>query len=246
MNSIGDYLKLVPPYNSTQPDFNSVISTLLEPIIAAREFTAHLPQDFDLDEAVGAQLDVVGEWVGRTRFVSVPIADLYFSFDDPLRGFDMAVWKGPYDTSYGVTALDDDTYRKLLYAKIALNNWDGLPGTAISALNGFFSSAGSLFFLEDRGDMSMTLGVAQKVPSLLLLSIFARGYIPFRPGGVKAYYRVVSVTQTSMFGFDMNNNYVKGFDTGSWGVDPNYMVDKTNASQFDFSNPAYSGLMGTI
>ena len=34
--------------------------------------------DFDIDTAVGVQLDVVGEWVGRSRRVATRNRDLFF------------------------------------------------------------------------------------------------------------------------------------------------------------------------
>ncbi|MGC7970039.1 DUF2612 domain-containing protein, partial [Salmonella enterica] len=72
-----------------------------------------LPFDFDLDQAIGVQLDAVGEWVGISRNITVPLAGVYFSFDIAGLGFDQGVWKGPFDPDTGLTTLDDDTYRLL-------------------------------------------------------------------------------------------------------------------------------------
>jgi hypothetical protein len=80
---------------------------------------------FDLDQAAGDQLDIIGLWVGVGRRVKTPPIGVYFSLDIVSVGFDQGVWQGPFDPSMGITLLDDDTYRLLIRAKIGANHWDG-------------------------------------------------------------------------------------------------------------------------
>nr|WP_230946052.1 DUF2612 domain-containing protein [Burkholderia vietnamiensis] len=64
----------------------------------------------------------------------------------------------------------------------------------------------------------MTIGIAGKVPSAVFLALLAGGYIPLKPEGVRVAYTIVTtVDGAPMFGFDMNNQFVAGFDTGAWG-----------------------------
>lgn len=196
-----------------------MLKSLAEPLTGLQAFLASLPQAFDVDSAIGAQLDIVGIWVGRSRYIATPIPNVWFSFDLDGVGFDQGAWKGVYDLDGGMTSLDDDHYRILLKAKIAANQWDGtLPG-AKAVLDSVFGS-GTAVFIQDNMDMSMTVGVSGKVPSAVTLALLAGGYIPLKPSGVRVNYLVVTADETPMFGFDVENKFISGFDIGSWGAPP--------------------------
>ncbi len=225
MASLEDYLKLVTAYHRGKPKFVAMIRAIVEPFVAIQNFIAHLPTDFDIDVAIGVQLDVVGEWVGRSRYIETPIPNVYFTLDDALRGFDLGVWFGPNDNATGIVRLDDETYRTLLRAKIAANNWDGTLGTAKKALSIIFPAGDTRLFVLDNQDMSMTFGVAGRIPSILFLSLLTRGYVPLKPEGVRAVYAVTSVDDAPLFGFDVQNEFIAGFDSGAWAVPPNFYFD---------------------
>ncbi|MFJ6322250.1 MULTISPECIES: DUF2612 domain-containing protein [unclassified Rhizobium] len=223
--AVESYLDRVAPFWRGKQKFMAELAALFEPITDLQDVLAGLPGDFDLDVAVGVQLDAVGEWVGRSRNIPIPIANVWFSFDDAPRGFDLGIWKGPFDNDYGITVLDDDTYRLFLRAKIAANNWDGTVETATAAFNLIFSkSPGSLIFVIDNGDMSMTVGIAGKIPSILFLALLKQGFLPLKPEGVRVDYEITSVDGQPVFGFDVENEYIAGFDTGAWGVTPDYFT----------------------
>lgn len=225
MATVDAYLDHITSFHRGKPRFAATVSALVQPLADLQGMVGHLPADFDLDAAIGAQLDVVGEWVGRSRFIPTPIPDLYFSFDDPVRGFEKGIWKGPYDSETGINRLDDDIYRLLLRAKIAANTWDGSVAGAQAAFDTIFSVAtGTRLFVQDNGDMSMTVAVAGVIPSVLFLMLMSKGYLPLKPGGVRAYYSVTSINNTPLFGFDVQNEFVAGFDSGSWGVPPDYIA----------------------
>lgn len=213
------YLDLIPNWNRNKPKFSANLRALIDPLAGLQAFLAGMPLAFDIDTAIGVQLDIVGIWVGRSRFVAMPLENVWFSFDTEGLGFDQGNWKGPYDLDAGMSRLDDDHYRILLKAKIAANQWDGtLPG-AKAVLEPVFGGD-SIVFIQDNMDMSITIGVAGKIPSAVSLALLAGGYIPLKPEGVRVSYLVVSVDQTPLFGFDVQNDFIAGFDTGSWGVPP--------------------------
>jgi hypothetical protein len=225
MAELEDYLGRVTPYWRGKPKFIAELTAILQPLVDLQNAIAWLPADFDLDDAVGVQLDAVGIWVGRSRDIPVPIPNIWFSFDDEKRGFDLGIWQGPFDSDTGITVLDDDTYRLFLRAKIAANNWDGTVETAAAAFNLIFSkSPGSLIFVLDNGDMSMTVGIAGKIPSLLFLALLEQGFLPLKPEGVRLNYEITSSDGGPVFGFDLENEYIAGFDVGAWGVAPDYFT----------------------
>ncbi|MGO4738662.1 DUF2612 domain-containing protein [Bosea sp. 2KB_26] len=221
--TVDQYLELITSYHRGRPKFVAMMQALVAPVVANYNLTQNMPIAYDIDGAVGAQLDVVGEWVGRSRFVTVPIPGVYFSFDDPLLGFNLGVWKGPYDTGTGLTRLDDETYRTLLRAKIAANNWDGTLPSAKAALDIIFPDGETKLLIIDNQDMTMTFGVAGTIPSILFLVLLSQGYIPLKPEGVRANYRITSAGGP-LFGFNVQNDFISGFNTGSWGVSPEYYI----------------------
>jgi len=217
------YLDLIGAYHRGRPKFREMIKKIVEPVVGQQDFLEHLPLDFDLDVAIGVQLDQVGEWVGRTRFVKIPIAGVFFSFDTELRGFDEGVWKGPYNPGDTITRLDDETYRTLLRAKIASNHWDGTLPAAKEALEILFPGGATQIIIIDNQDMSMTFGVSGAIPSALFIALLSEGYVPLKPEGVRANY-VITTVAGPLFGFDVDNEYIAGFDTGAWGAHPDYFT----------------------
>ncbi|KPH79309.1 DUF2612 domain-containing protein [Bosea vaviloviae] len=223
MPTADDYLALITPSHRGKPKFSAMIRALVEPVVSQQSFIEHLPVDFDLDEAIGAQLDVVGKWVGRTRFINIPIANVWFRFGDATRGFGRGLWKRPYDSVDGITRLDDTTYRTLLRAKIAANNWDGTLPDAKRALDIIFPNGETALVLIDNQDMTITFGVAGVIPSALFIALLSGGYIPLKPEGVRAKYRITTVSGP-IFGFGVDNDTIGGFGRGAWGAAPEYFT----------------------
>lgn len=215
---VSKYTGLITSEHSDKPKFNAMVSAVAQCFVDQQNALGSFIPAFDLDEAVGDQLDTIGLWVGISRRVNTPLAGVYFSFDIVAIGFDQGVWQGPFDPSTGVTLLDDDTYRVLIRAKIGANHWDGTLGSSAAILNQVFP-AGTNVFIQDNQDMSMTIGVAGAIPSAVLLALLSGGYIPLRPEGVLLNkVLVTSVPGASIFGFDMENQYLSGFDVGAWGT----------------------------
>lgn len=218
MANISDYTGLVTSEHADKPKFVATLSALVQCFVDLQNLELQIPFDFDLDQAIGVQLDAVGKWVGITRNVNTPLTGVYFSLDIDGLGFDQGVWQGPFDPTTGVVSLDDDTYRLLIRAKIGANNWDGTLGTSAAILNSIFGG-GTYVFIVDNGDMSIDYGIAGTLPSAIFLALLRGGYIPLKPEAVHINgYFVPSVSNTPLFGFDVENNLISGFDVGSWAV----------------------------
>ena len=65
-----------------------VVATLCQPFVDEQSVLNSLPGKYDLDSAVGVQLDAVGEWVGISRELAVPLSNVYFSLDIAGLGLD--------------------------------------------------------------------------------------------------------------------------------------------------------------
>ena len=210
-----DYQSLITTEHAQQPLYRAVIAALVAGFADTNNVVASMPAGYDVDVAAGVQLDSVGLWVGISRNINVPLINAYFSLDTTGIGFDGGVWRGQYDASTGVISLDDGTYRQLIKTKIGANQWDGTLSNAALILSSLF--AGTSVFLVDNQDMSMIVGLSGVLPSALFIAIFKNGLIPLRPSGVLINYTVTTVDGTPIFGFDVQNQYISGFDVGAWG-----------------------------
>jgi hypothetical protein len=221
--TLGDYLALIPPFNANKPRFINMLASLLQPIIDAQDMLAAMLADFDLDTAVGVQLDIVGQWIGRTRYLQVPIAGVYFTFhaagDAVLRdGFNQGIWLGPYDPTTGIIAMPDDTYRKILKLQAIANEWDGTVPSIQAAFNAVYPGV----VVQDMGDTSGGLMVMDVlIPGIEMNSLELAALqqdFPIKPSGVHINIIESTVTSTPLFGFNVDNNIIGGFNHGSWGV----------------------------
>lgn len=221
------YTDLITNYHRGKPLFVDHVDLSTRPLIDTSTALQNLLTAFDIDSAVGVQLDVLGEWIGRTRIVSQPISGVYFSFDTDGLGWDQGVWQGPYDPDAGFTSLSDDTYRIVLKAKIAINSWDGqndsLPAILETALDG----SGLKMQIVDNQDMTISIWVFPEIDISLvsreLIAAIKQGYLTVKAAGVWAGdIQTPSILTpsvgSSFFGFDMDNDYIAGFDFGAWGV----------------------------
>lgn len=182
MADVNDYLSLIPSENSDKPNFVAVLSGTLKPFVDGINQLNALPSLFDIDNASGDQLDAVGQWVGLSRRLSLVIDDVYFAFDTPGLGFDEGVWFSQGQPSEGIVTLDDSTYRVMLKAKIAANEWDGSLGDANRRLLEVFPGADVI--LKDNFDMSETFIISGTPYSVLFQKLVEQGFLDFKPAAV--------------------------------------------------------------
>jgi hypothetical protein len=223
--TLDQYIALLPPYHSHQSRFVNTLAALLQPLVEAQEVLAQLSADFDLDTAVGVQLDMVGEWLGRSRWVEEPRIGVYFAMHDaadaPLRdGFDQGQWLGPFDPTSVIVAMPDDTYRSVLRLQAMANHWDG----TLASIQNQFATVFPGVVVEDKGDtagglMSMDVLIPGIAISTLLLSVLEQDF-PIKPGGVRVNIIESTVVTEPLFGFDIDGAAlpIRGFDHGAWGL----------------------------
>jgi hypothetical protein len=216
MSDSNQYTNLIAGWQSGKPKFTETVFVSTEPISGVGLLANTLPDAFDLDSAIGAQLDAIGVRVGISRRVATPLSGVYFSFDIDGVGFDQGVWQGPYDPDSGISVLDDDTYRIMLKAKIAANSWDGTNGTIANVLDIVFSGSVRAI-VQDNQDMTMTVGISGAPPTPILMALLRKGYLSVKPAGVRIDYYIATTTDAPLFGFDVNNDRIAGFDVGAFG-----------------------------
>ncbi len=197
-----------------RPRFAASLAAVVAPVMDLTALLAHLPRDFDLDHAVGVQLDQVGQWVGKTRRIATPL-DCYFSLGVPGLGFGEGLWKGPYSPDSGIIDLPDDIYRLILRAKVAANRWDGTAPGAYAVWREAFADK-SVLFIQDNQDMSLLVGIAGNTLDAASLSLLTTGALPLKPEGVRIAYYTVSSVGGPLFGLGADNDAIGGFGHGAW------------------------------
>ena len=215
--TVQDYLNLITSAFQNQPKYTAMITAGTSPYVQIQALMQSMIPIFDLgNPPVGNQLDIIGQWAGVSREVDIPIsgAGVYFTWDGPANlGWDFGTWQ-PSNLPTDVTTLPDDAYLNLILAKIAANQWDGTTNGAYAIWDSLFPAFTIL--IQDYQNMSYAVGILGGVVSPLTLALITGGYIPLRPEGVEITEYFVAVDSNPLFGWDLENSNVSGWDTGSW------------------------------
>lgn len=211
------YTSKVTSEHQGAPKFMATLAASCQPFADVIAGLQAILQSYDLDQAQGAQLDVLGLWIGASRFLEVALAGVFFSFDTPGVGLDQGSWFGPFDSGVVMTRLPDDAYRTLLKAQILANQWDGTIPGAYTAYGVLFQGQAFTILIQDHGDMTMTLIMVGAPPSAVTKALFTSGLLSLRPAGVLENFTFVN---NVAFAFDVASGPFGGFDVGSWTTFP--------------------------
>lgn len=146
------------------PIFDKYLQLLISAQVDLQNVFKDILQLRDLDNATGAQLDVIGRIVGQDRVLIN--ADLYTFF-----GFVGALKAGSFgdvgnsligsrfldygSPTGGNITLDDETYRLFIRAKIYKNTTSSTPEEFIEVVNLIFGTTGT--FLSENGNANATV-----------------------------------------------------------------------------------------
>ncbi len=215
--TIQNYLDLITSEHQGKENFLSTVSLSVSLQVRIQDLMESMMFDiFDLDIAIGEQLDIIGQWAGVSRDVSIPVSGVFFSWDDTAAdGWDYGVWPDPGNPST-ITVLPDDVYRTLIRAKIAANKWDGTTEGAYAVWDSVFPNVTIL--IQDHQDMSYDLILVGEIIDSLTLSLLSQGYIPLKPEGVRVNTYYTPVNSGPAFGWGVDSEFISGWGTGSWVV----------------------------
>lgn len=183
-----DYATLITSQHRGKPKFVAMVRAIAGAVGDITVAIQSLPQAFDIDSAVGKQLDHVGEWVGQSRVVAGVLALGYFGFSDNLvaepfgeegnpsiggRFFE----EGEEFTSTAVLA--DPEYRLVLKARVIRNHYQGTTEEIEDALELIFGVPG---FVRDDGTFNLDIVINGPI-SLVGQSLLTNFDILPRPTG---------------------------------------------------------------
>jgi len=184
--SSGYYSNLLTSEYKNSTKFNLWINSVLGIATDISNCLQFITSAFDLDFAVGVQLDTLGVLVGVSRTV-------------------------PFQPSSGVSPiLDDTTYRLLIRATIANNQWNGTIGELYPIWSQLFPS-GQIIILDNQ-NMTATI-IMTGTFSSIIQDLIRNDMIVPRPQAVQYTYEFGTLPY---FGFDRNDGFIAGFDLGKW------------------------------
>lgn len=216
--TVETYTNFVTSEHRNKPKFFATLQACLKPIVRVQEVTSSIPAKFDVDTAVGHQLDVIGEWVGVSRFIRTPLTGIYFAWDDTATvGWDSGIWKDEFAPTTGISELSDEFYRILIRAKIAANRWDGTIPSAYAIWREIFTN--NTIIIQDLQNMSMIVGVVGSPLDAVTQALLTGGYLALKPEGVRISFYAIPSDTGPFFGWDTDPSSglgMAGWDEGSW------------------------------
>lgn len=183
-----DYKTLITSEHQGQPKFMAWLTAATGMIEDAQRFLTGLYLQYDLDRAVGTQLDVVGASLGTPR-------------------------KLPFQPSGGVSPImPDQNYRLVLKAIIAESHFEGTVPGLYKLFQTVLGNTGLLFAVQDNQDMTISVYV-YGVTSSLIEDELEHGLIIPKPEGVSV---TINVTSNKIFSWGLDNAIFSGWGTGHW------------------------------
>ncbi len=184
------YSELVTSEHRDKPKFIAVVELFCSGQVDEQNVLASMPGLFDLETAIGDQLDTIGVWVGFGRYQFVP--------------------------TLGTITLADADYRILLNAKILGNHWDGGMESLQTILASLFPGTGIILFAVDNQDMSMDVYITGGSPTPLQIALLKGGLLVPKPEGVRINGFIL--VAGALFGLSQQDAYIAGLDTGAFAT----------------------------
>lgn len=203
-----------------KPNARAEIAAMVSPFTKAADVFQQIKDGFDLDQAVGAQLDIVGKIVGASRIVNAVVPKIHFGFNgNPnARGFASvfdsnrvsAPFFSVFQPAYTALQLDDDTYRFYIRVRIASNSASAymVSDDRVSIQDVINTAFDGQAYVIDKQDMSLALYVSVQFDSDRLRLVLNQNLLP-KPQGVR-YSLIIQATPGETFGFSNNPN-ARGF-----------------------------------
>ena len=191
MIDITTYLNRITSQHKTKPKYMALVEARLQPFIDLARCLESFDAAFDLETAVGTQLDIIGQFVGLNRLLT-------------------------FQPEGGISPLlQDDMYRILLKAKISKNNWDGTATGMYKLWETLFPEYTVL--IRDNQDMTMTVYTDMSTP-FLLAQLIQHEYIIPKPMGVRFNYIFLEkeVVEVNDYEGAALSEYIRTFFIEDW------------------------------
>lgn len=183
------YLDLITSEHNQQPQFMALVNLIAGAIGDTTAAITSLTAAFDLDQAVGVQLDAIGLWVGQPRVITNVLLLGFFGFADNAAALTFGEISNPsiggvfyeQDATYQQsTTLSDSDYRTILRARIVRNQSNGTLGAVEQALSFIFNVPAKV---SDIGNLSLAIIISAPITQTQQALLSTLDLLP-RPAGV--------------------------------------------------------------
>lgn len=159
MTYLEQSLKLIILQYSDKPNAVAEMTNLLSEYQELWTFFESFIPNFDIDQAWGDRLDLIGKIVGFNRTVTLLIDKKYFGFEGQTNalGFGQAPFYRDGDERYTSTDLSDTDYQFYLKAKIIKNNVNARMAGENSLQRAYLYLFDNQGHVVDNKDMTLTL-----------------------------------------------------------------------------------------
>ena len=166
------YLALIISEHNQKPNFMALVQAVCAGFADVTALLNSMPAAFNLFTAQGAQLDIVGQWIGQGRTVNALITLNFFGYSEVTTGipdepylksfgeltnpteYGGARWYDLGTTFAATTTLPDNEYLTVLEAVIARNGYNSTIAELEQALYDIF---GAPCYVYDYGTLSITV-----------------------------------------------------------------------------------------
>ena len=94
VSNMSKYTDLITSAHNQKEKFVKTVDISTSPYESIQNILNNLINKYDIDLAVGDQLDTVGIWVGIGRYLPLPLEGVYFTWDTTIdEGWDAGRWK---------------------------------------------------------------------------------------------------------------------------------------------------------
>lgn len=184
------YLNLITSEYATKPKFKAWVDVLLTPFLDSINLNDSIKKSFDLNTAVGVQLDTLGKILVQSRQMNFQ----------------------PTDGSSPI--LNDYYYRMILKAKVIKNQWKGTITDFYTFWNVLFEGQPLQIYLIDNQEMKPAIVVWSSQVTPMVQDFLSHNLIVPKPAGLGLTVR--RVDNEGIFGF--YGTEFTGFDTGTFWV----------------------------
>ena len=214
------YTNLIPYPNNQAPRFMEWVGVVLQMNVDTQTVLNEMIEAFNIDTAIGDQLDIIGESLGQPRLLN-------------------------FQPGGGVSAvLKDPIYRLVLKAKILKNIWKGTIAEIYDFWEVYFPE--NPILITDNQDMTMTVTTVGIPDDLepdavlfgydtdtdtikgfdqgywegfgnLITDLIQRHYFCPKPAGVTVFYQFIT---DPVFAYDSDSEYLKGYDSVAEWIAP--------------------------
>nr|DAV87994.1 MAG TPA: Protein of unknown function (DUF2612) [Caudoviricetes sp.] len=235
------YRDLITSEYRLSKKFNSMVRAMVDYGCILDAAVLKIVEKFDIDEATGNQLDIIGECVGVTRSLNFePTALAYSIIEGPslsellkdtgkesqytiiqtpiaAQRTDTDVISGYKPAEFDSTKerlISDDIYRIMIKARIIQNIWKGNATELYEMWDVLFPKNMGLQ-IQDNQDMSFNIVLIGDYPEIMK-ELIMHGYIIPKPEGVRInMLSFVSTDGLPIFAYDYNTINYSGY-TSHW------------------------------